>query len=197
MSEQTILVTAIVVALTLIAVVVAAWDRRRRLELRQRFGPEYDRMVEKMGSRARAEAELARRGKRVDGFAIRPLNEADRARFASEWGQIQTRFVDRPQEAVASAHRLVVEVMNTRGYPLEEDAQLRADLSAGVPHAVEHYRQARAIAERNETGAASTEDLRQAVVHYRELFKALLAAEDQGSPRSEPTAEVHQRRRAQ
>lgn len=177
MPEQTLVVFALVAGLILFGAAIAARNRRRRLQLQHSFGAEYERMVKSLGSRARAADELTRRRNRVAGFDIRPLTDRDRARFAAEWGQIQSRFVDRPQQAVANADRLVSDVMAARGYRVEDVPQRRADLSAALPGVVEDYRQARAIAERTGKGGASTEDLRQAVMHYRELFSALLKPE--------------------
>jgi hypothetical protein len=64
--------------------------------------------------------------------------------------------------------------MAARGYPMADFDQRTADLSVDHPAVVEHCRAARAIALRNDAGQASTEDLRQALIHYRALFEDLL-----------------------
>jgi len=173
--------TGITVIIIIIAIIVVAaiagilYDSRRR-RLRQRFGPEYDRMVEEKGSRTKAEAELAGRERRVAGLDIRPLDPAAQARYAQNWTAIQEQFVDAPQEAAAAAQRLVKTVMNERGYPTEGDDQTLADLSVQHATVLDHYRAAYLISQRAADGMASTEDLRQAMIHYRALFEDLLGS---------------------
>jgi hypothetical protein len=173
--------TGITVIIIVIAVIVLAavagilYDTRRR-RLRQRFGPEYDRMVEEKGSRTKAETELAGRERRVAGLDIRPLDPAARAQYSHDWTAIQEQFVDGPQEAVGAGQRLVRTVMNERGYPTEGDDQMLADLSVQHAAVLDHYRAAYVISQRAADGKASTEDLRQAMIHYRALFEDLLGA---------------------
>ena len=151
--------------------------RKGRSErLRERFGPEYDRTVTQLEDRSRAEAELKAREKRVDRLDIRSLTEAERGRFAESWRSVQAQFVDDPARAIAEADRLVGEVMRGRGYPVGEFEERAADISVGHPHVVENYRAAHGIAVRSGRREASTEDLRQAMVHYRALFEELLEA---------------------
>jgi hypothetical protein len=166
-----------------VAAVVAAglWfvmEKRRRLRLRQRFGSEYDRAVHDAGSERRAEAALDARTKRVARLQIRPLSESDAMRFAETWRGLQTRFVDEPAAAIADADRLVGEVMTARGYPLGDFDQRAADISVDHPRVVANYRAARDIARRQGRGEATTEDLRQAIIHYRALFEDLLGHDD-------------------
>jgi len=142
--------------------------------LRKRFGPEYDRVISERGDARQAESELAARQKRVDTFDIRPLEAAERDHFIDAWRATQARFVDAPAEAINDADRLVSEVMQARGYPVGDFDQRAADVSVDHPIVVENYRAARAIAVANQRGDASTEDLRQAIVHYRALFEDLL-----------------------
>jgi hypothetical protein len=174
MSSGTIVI--IIVAILVVVAIVAGvvYDTRRR-RLRQRFGPEYDRLVEEKGSRAKAEAELTGRERRVAGLDIRPLDAAARARYSQDWAAIQERFVDAPQDAVMGAQRLVRTVMNERGYPTEGNDQVLADLSVGHANVLDHYRAAYDISQRAADGMASTEDLRQAMIHYRALFEDLLS----------------------
>jgi hypothetical protein len=171
----------IVVALAAVAIVIAAAIASRRratvrsVALRQRFGPEYERAVEEYGSEARAERELAARARRVDRFSFHPLGEADRARFAASWSTIQGQFVDDPAGAAVHANQLIKEVMRARGYPNDDFDQRVADLSVDHAAVVQHYRAARALSAPGRNGTIATEDLRQAVVHYRALFADLLA----------------------
>jgi hypothetical protein len=149
--------------------------RRRRSErLRERFGPEYDRVVKKEGEVRRAEGVLEMRAQRREKFVIRPLSPVLRAEFASRWTSVQTQFVDDPKGSMASADQLVIELMQSRGYPMADFEQRVADISVDHPIVVENYRAAHDIALRHSRDQASTEDLRKAMVHYRSLFDELL-----------------------
>jgi len=166
-------IVAIVIIAIVIAIIVVALQQRSK-HLRERFGPEYDRTVKTAGSPQRAEAELSRREKRVKGFALKPLPPSVRDRYADEWDTVQARFVDDPSAATADADRLVMRVMRDRGYPMESFDQRAADLSVDHASDVTNYRLAHDISQKNDHGAASTEELRQALVHYRALFESLL-----------------------
>jgi len=168
------------VAVAAVAVVALVWfmlSRRRSEQLRQRFGPEYDHTLQTEGTARRAERELEARAKRVEALHIRPLSPEDAGRFDRGWRAVQTRFVDDPKGAVAEADRLVGEVMSERGYPVGDFEQRVADVSVDHPDVVMNYRAAREIALLHSRGQASTEDLRQAMVHYRALFRDLLETE--------------------
>jgi hypothetical protein len=159
----------------LIMLVAAKSSKTRREALRRRFGPEYDRAVQEHGSVSKAERALALRARRVHGFQVRALNDADRVLFSNTWSKIQARFVDDPTGAVHEADRLIKTVMQARGYPLRGDFDDRvADLSVDHANVVQHYRAARVLADANREGRANTEELRQAFVHYRALFADLL-----------------------
>ncbi len=171
---QTWIVAAIVIV-CLIA--LAAWLYQRRQQskrLEQRFGPEYRRAIEDVGDRAKAEAALREREKRVERLQIVPLAPAEAARFKQSWAALQARFVDNPKGVVVEADRLIRELMQQRGYPMGDFERRAEDISVDHPAVVENYRAAHAIAERDGQGRASTEELRRAVVHYRALFDELL-----------------------
>jgi FtsZ-interacting cell division protein ZipA len=163
-----------IAAMVVLALVNKRSSRQRHAVLKDRFGPEYDRAVEEHGDVARAERELAAREKRVHQQKLRPLPEADRARFSNDWSQVQARFVDDPSDAVKAADDLIKAVMRARGYATEHFEQRVADLSVEHSNVVQHYRSARVLADANREGRANTEELRQAVVHYRALFADLL-----------------------
>ena len=166
-----IVVAMIAAAVVLVAAI--AFRRRVRLRsagLRRRFGPEYERAVQEFGSPVRAERELAARARRIDHIQFRELNQAERARFASTWSGIQGQFVDDPRGAVMGANELIKEVMRARGYPADDFEHRVADSSVEHANVVQHYRAARALSESSREGQAQTEELRQAVVHYRALF---------------------------
>jgi hypothetical protein len=190
-----VFVAVVVVLLAIIGVLVARQQRSRKLKAD--FGPEYDRVVAERGDQRSAENELVGRRKRVSEFEIRPLAPADRERYVERWGATQRKFVDKPEAAVREAHLLVQQVMHDRGYPVDEDFQQRAaDLSLDHPEVVENYRAAQSISLRAEQGQADTEQLRQAMVHFRALFDDLLAPGD-GTPArdrdsSEPAAVPHE-----
>ncbi len=175
MDAQTSVIVAVIVVLALLA--VAAWFlyRHRQSErLEQRFGPEYDRVVNEMGSRDKAEAELMAREKRVSRLRIVSLQADDAEHFAHAWRLLQGRFVDDPRGVVAEADKLVRELMGRRGYPMDDFDHLAADISVDHPAVVSNYRAARDIAVRDSRGESDTEELRRSVVHYRALFDELL-----------------------
>lgn len=183
---QTWIILAGVVALALIA--LAAWfvyQKKQSHRLQQRFGPEYGRTVDELGSREKAESELKARENRVERLNIVPLAPPEAARFSQAWEVLQGRFVDNPKGVVIQADQLVRELMLKRGYPMENFEHRAADISVDHPAVVDHYRAAQAIAVRDERGEADTEELRKAVVHYRVLFDELLevrAAKQEGVP---------------
>ena len=163
-------------ALLLAGIVVFLVHRKRRTErLRTQFGgAEYARAVQKDGNRRDAEARLEERSQRVEGFHVRPLAAEDRARFLESWRGVQSRFVDGPAGAVTEADILLGDVMSTRGYPISNFEQRAADISVDHPLVLENYRNAHEIALQQVRGQASTEELRQAMVHYRTLFEELV-----------------------
>lgn len=169
-----IAIIVLVVVAIVGAVAFLALRKRRTEELRSRFGPEYDRALKESGDRVRAETTLLRRRNRVERLRIRPLSQEESARFTDAWNGVQTRFVDDPEGAVTEADRLLGDLMAARGYPVGDFEQRAEDISVNHPGVVENYRTAHAIALRHAKGEASTEDLRQAMIHYRKLFENLL-----------------------
>ena len=164
-------IVGLIVVVVIAAIVIA---QRRKSALRERFGPEYDRTVRERGSERAAQTLLAEREKRVEKFRIRDLDPAERERFGQRWHTVQSQFVDDPKGAVNEADDTVQLLMATRGYPVADFDQRAADLSVDHPHVVENYRAAHDISLRHRQGEASTEDLRQAMIHYRSLFEELL-----------------------
>ena len=175
LDTQTWIMIAGGVVLVLIAVAVwLVYKKKQSRRLQERFGAEYGRSVNDLGSRTKAESELKAREKRVEGFTILPLEPAEAARFSQTWKDLQGRFIDSPQGAVVQADQLVRELMLKRGYPMGDFERRAADISVAYPEVVAHYRAAQAIALRDKRGEADTEELRKAVVHYRALFDELL-----------------------
>jgi hypothetical protein len=173
-SSEAILLVAVLLT---VAVVVWFWSRRNWRQhsesLKERFGPEYDRLIERRSRRA-GEQELDARQQRMQSVNIVPLSSDEYDRFVSSWSDTQRLFVDDPVAAVRHADELVTQIMTTRGYPVAEFEQRVADVSVDHPGVVQHYRAARVLADGSQEGPAGTEDLRQALVHYRFLFADLL-----------------------
>jgi hypothetical protein len=165
------------ILVVIVILVIAAWayaKQRRHRQLRERFGPEYDRVVNQYGEPGRAERVLETRQTRVEKLEIKSLPGTARERYAQRWLEVQRRFVDDPGSAVAEADDLVSDVMSARGYPMGDFEQRSADISVNHPRVVENYRAAHDIALRHRRGEASTEDMRRAMVYYRSLFDELL-----------------------
>ena len=169
---------AIAAAVVIVCVVVFTWWRERSRshrteELQGQFGQEYDRTVQEKGRKG-AETELAERKERVEAMPLQQLTPQQTDQFAQLWTATQARFVDDPGGAVTDADRLVADVMRTRGYPVGDFDQRAADVSVDHPQVVANYRAAHEIAIRHSRAEATTEELRQAMVHYRALFSDLL-----------------------
>ena len=165
----------LIIAILAVACAVAFFIHTRTKNLKSKFGPEYERAVREQGSTFKAERELENRTKRVEKFPIHSLSPQESDQFAAEWRTTQEKFVDDPRGAVATAANLVDRTMRARGYPIGGEFDKRAaDLSVDHAFVVEHYRAAHEIAARDTGNAASTEDLRLAMKHYRALFEDLL-----------------------
>lgn len=163
---------ALVAVAALLVVALVVWravKARRTRTLQERFGPEYDRTVDRTDGRREAESDLAARAKRRDELEIRPLTTAAMMRYREQWQQVQTRFVDDPGGAVQSADSLIQSVLRERGYPMDDFEQRAADISVDHPHVVENYREGHRLSRTSDTEAQ-----RQAMVHYRALFDELL-----------------------
>jgi hypothetical protein len=179
MSSARILVLIFVVAaITVLALIFMAVRKRRSRNLRERFGPEYDRVIKNEGDVRKGEQVLEFRQKQREKYKITPLTPSDRSSFSYRWNEVQAQFVDDPKGAVTLADGLVTDVMQARGYPITDFEQQAADISVDHSQVVDNYRAAHDIALRHGRGQASTEDLRQAMVHYRALFEELLGEEN-------------------
>ena len=173
--DTTTLIIAAVAVLIIGGLIVMAFNRLQRTRrLKERFGPEYNRALDQVGDKRRAEEELEARLAHVQSLNIRSLSAEEVNRFAMEWQATQTEFVDRPMGAVQKADHLIREVMSTRGYPMENFEQRAADISVDYPELVSNYRELHAIATKGEREKISTEEMRQAMVAGRELFEHLV-----------------------
>src|ERR1700687_2742688 len=174
-TTQLALIICLVVIVAAGIVTLLFMRKRRTVRLRTQFGgPEYARAVQEGGNQRRAENKLEKRAARVESFHIRALAPADHARFLESWRKVQGRFVDSPGGAVTEADQLLGDVMAMRGYPVSDFEQRAADISVDHPLVLENYRAAHGIAVRQAQGQASTEELRQAMIHYRTLFEDLV-----------------------
>ena len=185
MSTTTLILISVFIGIAILGIAALILLQKRRTEgLRTRFGPEYARAVQDSGDRRQAEATLEERKKRVERFKLRPLAPGDCARFTESWRRVQARFVDEPRGAVTEADQLLGDVMSTRGYPVSDFEQRKADMSVDHPGVVENYRAAHEIALHHAQGQAGTEDLRQAMIHYRTLFDELVSEPERASAKA-------------
>jgi len=174
--NTTYIIIAVVLVLVIVGLILGpVFARRKRSErFQNQFGDEYDRTVKALGNEKEAQAELDERRKHVETLNIRPLSLKERERYLADWTAVQSKFVDEPGQAVGDADRLIMEVMHLRAYPVSDFEQRAADISVNYPDLVSNYRAAREIALKNEQEQADTEELRQAMIHYRSLFEELL-----------------------
>ncbi|WP_067467502.1 hypothetical protein [Actinomadura macra] len=189
MSTAILVVIAVVVIAALVAAALLARTAARTRRLRRRFGPEYDRALETHGGRAAAERELESREERHQGLELHDLDPRQREQYREQWIRVQERFVDAPEAAVEQADGLVTVVMGERGYPTRGFEEKVAHLSVEHGRTLDHYRRGHDISDRAKGKQASTEDLRQAMVHYRALFEDLLSVPPHDRAAEEPAAE--------
>jgi hypothetical protein len=179
----------VIAVIVVVAVVVVASGEMRRARLRRQFGPEHDRLVQQLGSKKKADAELAARQRRVEALGIHELTPEQRASYSGDWAAVQERFVDTPAEAVAAAGTLIWDVMRDRGYPDDRNVSMDA-LSVYHARSLEGHRQTQEL----RVESATTEQLREAMIRYRALFEDLTGLrENQGQPARDRMAEVRDR----
>jgi hypothetical protein len=189
MSTGAIIGIVIVVIVVMAAIVVASGELRRA-RLRRQFGPEYDRLAQQLGSRKKADAELAARQRRVEALGIHELSPEQQASYSGDWTAVQERFVDTPAEAVAAASMLIWDVMRDRGYPAHDRNASMDALTVYHAGSLEGYRQTLAL----RIEAATTEQLREAMIRYRTLFEDLTGLrEGQEQPERDRVAEIRDR----
>lgn len=177
MSDIAVLAVILIGVVFLLALAYLFLRQSRRRKLEQEFGPEYRHTVQETGSHGRAERELEARRKRVSQLELRDLTGEERQSFTTRWREVQALFVDRPSAAVEEADLLIAEAMKARGYRIGDLHQQEADVSVHHPQTVGDYRTAHDITLRHRSGEASTEELRQAMVLYRNLFEELVGPE--------------------
>ena len=178
------LIIVLVALVALFAVGFVVYRQRRRKSLQAQFGPEYTHAVREYGDESRAVDALAARKRRMEKIHIHGLSSEDQQRFIEQWQVIQRDFVDDPAQSIQRADTLVCDVMRARGYPMSDFEHRAEDISVDHPQVVQNFRAAHTIAERHEHGQAGTEDLRQGLVYYRNLFDELLEANPAGERRN-------------
>ena len=180
----------IIAVIVVVAVVVVASAEMRRARLRRQFGPEYDRLVEKLGSKRKADAELAERERRVRALNIRDLSPEQQASYSGDWAAIQERFVDTPAEAVGAAHTLIWSVMRDLGYPADDRTASLDALTVYHGRSMEGYRTTLSL----RADSASTEELREAMIRNRAMFEDLTGLrEGPGEPARDRVAAIRDR----
>jgi hypothetical protein len=184
MTTTQIVVISIVTIVIVAGIAMLLFMRNRSKKLQARFGPEYNRAVQETGSRFKAETKLEKLEQRVERYSIRDLSPVDRSRFQQSWRTIQATFVDDPERALAEADRLLGQVMSARGYPMADFTQRAAEISVDHATVVEHYRAGHNIALRHSQGKATTEELRQGMIHYRALFDELVGESERSRTRA-------------
>lgn len=167
-------VILIIAVLAIVALAIITWLARQRRSLQNRFGPEYARVAADQPNRAAAEHELRERERKHAKLELRPLTPEARARYAAEWSDVQARFVDSPSAVVQDCDALVTRLITDIGYPTARADERLAMLSVEYAGTLGRYREAHEISLRDARGEASTEELRQALMHYRTLFAELL-----------------------
>jgi hypothetical protein len=187
LDNNTLAAIAVVAILLIVAIALVGWNAYGTARLKKRFGPEYDAVLRRTGSKAKAEKELRQREKRVRHFQMAPLSAADVARFSNAWSRLQGSFVDDPKGVLIEADKLVRDLLLKRGYPVADFELRAADISVDHPIVVNNYRAAQRIVSLDQRGEASTEDLRKAVVHFRALFDELLGTTRQHDAATPPT----------
>lgn len=192
MSNTNLVILAVVIVAILLAALWVFSQRQKTRKLRSKFGPEYDRVVaEHHGNAQRAEAVLGERQRRVSKLQLRTIGARERELFETEWKRVQESFVDDPKAAVAAADRLVNEALLARGYPMSDFDQRAADISVEHPYVADNYRAAHDIAVQAGRGQATTEHLRKAMQHYRNLFEDVLQNEVADHTRNKVGEEIH------
>ena len=186
-------VLIVVALIVVIAVAVAAVLQRTgkagggRGGLKRRFGPEYDRAVDRHhGDVKAAETELTALVERHGDLNPSPLPAEARDQYVAHWAGLQERFVDNPRQAVIEADKLISRLAADRGFPdAAQHSQHLDALSVHHAHQVDGYRRVHHAA--SETGQdASTEELREAMVEARQLFERLVLDTKDDSPRHRP-----------
>lgn len=174
MDTWLIVLVVLAVAAAVAAYALTQQRKRRTANLRGHFGPEYERTLDEKGDKRGAERDLLARTEHRARLDIRPLDPSARRQYSSSWSETQAKFVDSPGQAIREADALIILVMRDRGYPVDEFEQRSADISVDHPDVVENYRAAHAVSAASERSEATTEDLRRAMIHYRQLFEELL-----------------------
>ena len=168
---------AIIVVGAVVVVAIVVWQalkQRRTRTLQGRFGPEYDRTLDSADNRRDAEADLAARADRRDSAGHPPAVGGCARALRRRWQHVQAAVRRRSRRRGAGGRRPDPVRHGDRGYPVDDFEQRAADISVDHPRVVENYREGHRLARSNALGDGTTEDLRQAMRHYRALFDELV-----------------------
>lgn len=168
-----------VVALVVIGLLVVLSQRRRRRsdDYEQRYGREYQRTIDRVGSREAAQRELDDRSERRERWPLQRLSAPRRDELLDRWERLQAQFVEAPAATIRNADVLLDEAARDRGYPDADAEQRLQDLALDHSDEVVGYRRAT-----GRTGADTPErsddeeSLRRTMVAGRELFHAIVLA---------------------
>ncbi|WP_445182544.1 hypothetical protein ACTXG6_28855 [Pseudonocardia sp. Cha107L01] len=176
MGSTTVVLIIVVVVLLVAALGFGAMllKRKQSENLRKHFGTEYERTVAETGDRKAGESELRERQQRRRELDIRDLRPEERSKYQESWNSVQRDFVDDPARAMDRADELVVAIMRTRGYPVDDFNRRADDISVDHPNVVRHYREARSVRDASSDGSVDTERQRGALTSYRSLVEELL-----------------------
>jgi type II secretory pathway pseudopilin PulG len=173
-------IIAIIVIVVILAIAFGVYrymQQQKVATASQRFGTEYDRTVQQYGGdKNKAASALQEKEDELQRVTIHPLSTEQREQYAQEWHDVQAKFVDDPGGAVTDADALITEVLTTLGYPADRFGNREDVASVKYPDVADNYRTAHAIAQRQESGEATTEDLRNAMLGFRSLFDQLVGA---------------------
>lgn len=178
----------VVIGVAVVVVIVLAvlwWLRRPRRQLRKQFGPEYDRAVRKLNDREAAHDELQRRTRRRESYELRSLTDEERDRYVRRWRTLQRHFTEQPATGLLEADELLVELLRDVGYPADSFEQQAADLSVADAQVVSEYRDGHAVVVDVQNGRAGTEEIRRALLRYRDVFERVAEADVSEATREE------------
>jgi len=173
--EVLIFAVAAVVVLIVVAFVLLRFSKRgSKRDFARHYGEEYQRLVAETGSKEKAEERLIAREQRVASYHLHSLDRKAQERYEVQWKNAQAAFIEDPKASLSKAGDVLDKVLSEQGYPKADFDRLSADLSVNHPAVVKDFREAHEIALKNKEGKTTTEDLRQAMIHYKALFAALI-----------------------
>ena len=170
------------------------WERDDSKRLRPAYGREYERLHAAYGDDTAVEQELGRRERARRELEITEIAPQARDRLEAGWVGAQAGFVDDPGGAARRAEQLIGEALAVRGYPAGEPEEQLALASVDHSRALAEFRDGHDLLQRSQTGAPdvdATEQLRQAMLHFRIFFEDLLGGSPKASNPFDQQERVH------